>query len=70
MKGVNIMIEVRAYFSGWHEVDKETAKRFCKRMMKGSIAVPQDKKVQWLEENYLRGITVAELFDNVSSGLS
>jgi hypothetical protein len=62
MKGVYIMIEVRAYFSGWHEVDKETAKRFCKHMIKGSIAVPQDKKVQWLEENYLRGITVAELF--------
>ena len=56
------MIQIKAWFGDWAEVDKEQARKFCKSMMKGATAIPQNKKAEWLEEKHLRGITVAELF--------
>jgi len=56
------MIEIKSFFTGWHKTDKETARRFCRHMIQGAVAIPQNKKAQWIEGKYLRGITVAELF--------
>ena len=57
-----MMIEIKAFFSGWKEADKTTARKFCAHMINGATAIPQNKKAEWLEGKHLRGITVAELF--------
>ena len=58
------MIEIKSFFTDWHEVDREQAKEFVKNFMNGATALPCAKKVEYVEENRLRGITVKELFND------
>ena len=57
------MIEVKAFYSGWHEVNKDQAQRFVSHLISGMVSVKGDEnKVKLVEQEYLRGITVKELF--------
>lgn len=56
------MIEIRAWFGEWKEVDRSTAFRFVYHMMEGitTTSVPS-KKAALIDGKHLRGITVQEL---------
>ena len=57
-----IMIEIKAFFGGWHPCSVELARDFVRSMMAGAAAIPETKKAAWMESKHLRGTTVAELF--------
>lgn len=62
------MIEIKTYFGGWKTVDKETAIRFIKHFKDGATAIPQDKIIEYIEQNKLRGIKVLELCPEFNGG--
>lgn len=55
------MIEIKPFFSDWKEVNRETAIRFIKHFKDGATAIPQDKIIEYIEQNKLRGVKVLEL---------
>lgn len=57
------MIEYKTPISGWHEVTKEQAKRCVLNSLNGMPAIPQDKKVDYINNKKLRGITVEALME-------
>lgn len=56
------MIEIKAFYGGWHPCSVELARDFAKSMMAGAAAIPEGKKAAWIEREHLRGATVEELF--------
>ena len=52
------MIEIKSYFTDWHEVDKETAKKYVMNRLKN---MTYSKKIDYINKKFLRGITVEEL---------
>ena len=57
------MIEIRGFFSDWHEVSKEQAKEYVSDIMKRMTALKKSEQIAFVEEKRLRGITVKELFE-------
>lgn len=57
------MIEIRGFFTDWHEVDKEKAREYISKIMKMMIAMKKSEQIAFVEEKRLRGITVKELFE-------
>lgn len=55
------MIQIRAFFGPWREVDAAQARRFVRTMMDGMQAIPDEQKSGYIEAQHLRGITVSEL---------
>lgn len=53
-------IEIKAYFSGWKEVDETTAIRFVKGL-KDRMICPESQKNQLINTYHLRGISCDEL---------
>ena len=57
------MIEIRGFFTDWHEVDEENAREYISKIMKMMIALKKSEQIAFVEEKRLRGITVKELFE-------
>ena len=55
------MIEIKTFFTDWHEVSREKAEEFIKLVISGAQALPHVEKIKFIEEKRLRGITVEEL---------
>jgi hypothetical protein len=55
------MVEVRAFFSGWHKVTIQQAKKFVKHLLDNANAIKENEKENYINKNHLRGITVKEL---------
>ena len=55
------MIEIRTNFKDWHEVDRETAKKYAKDLLHMITAIPSKEIIPYIEQNKIRGITVKEL---------
>lgn len=55
------MIEIKTFLTDWHEVSREKAEKYIKRVMRGAVALTDTEKVKFVEEKQLRGITVEEL---------
>ena len=60
---MNMKIEIKSWFSDWHETSLEQARRFVLSLMDGMTAVPQEQKAAFVETRYLRGITVSALLN-------
>ena len=56
------MIEIKAWFSDWKEVDAEKARDFITGMIKG-MNCGKEKSYAIVNEKHLRGITVQELLE-------
>lgn len=54
------MIEIKSWFTDWHEVNKEQAIKFVKVLLNGML-ISRDKKYDYIEKNHLRGISIKEL---------
>lgn len=55
------MIEIKSYYTDWHEVNEEVARRYVRWLMKNLPMVRKADKKPWIEKNRLRGITIDEL---------
>ena len=55
------MIEIKRPITGWHKVSQDEAKRYALHMMDNITAIPSSAKVEYINRNMLRGITVQEL---------
>lgn len=55
------MIEIKRPITGWHKVSKDEAKRFVLFLLDNTPAIPSSAKVEYINRNMLRGITVQEL---------
>ena len=53
-------IYIKTNFSGWKEVDKETATRWAKYLIEHSNGIPDERKYEWMNTK-LKGITAEEL---------
>ena len=58
------MIEIRSFFTDWHEVDEKTAKQYVRTLLKGITALSMKERIKYIEENRLRGITIKELLES------
>ena len=56
-------MEVKAWYSGWHEVTKEQAIRFVNTMRRGST-LNIEEFIKNMYDKHLRGITVEELLND------
>lgn len=61
--GYIVSIEVKSLFTGWHTVTDEQARRFVLHIMNNSTALKNP--VGYIEQNRLRGCTVAQLLKGV-----
>lgn len=55
------MIEIKKIITGWHEASKDEAKRYVLFLLDHITAIPSSAKVEYINRNMLRGITVQEL---------
>lgn len=55
------MIKIKSYFSGWREVDRETAARFVQHLMAGILTMSDAAKEEYINTHRIQGATVAEL---------
>lgn len=55
------MIEIKNCLTGWHEASKDEAKRYVLFLLDHITAIPSSDKVEYINRNRLRGITVEEL---------
>lgn len=55
------MIEIKTFFTDWHEVSREYAEKYIRQAMSGMTNLKEADKVKFVEEKRLRGITVEEL---------
>lgn len=60
------MIEIRGFFTDWHEVDEEKAREYISKIMKMMIAMNKSEQIAFIEQKRLRGITVKELLSDKS----
>lgn len=58
------MIEIKGYFFGWTAATPERARRFVRLMLSGSN-VNRATLIKSIEARHLRGVTVAELLEEV-----
>lgn len=55
---MNNNIQIKSFFGDWQKVDKEKAKNFIKHLLdKATIS----GSYNYIEENFLKGITIKEL---------
>lgn len=59
------MIKIKAYFADWTTATPEQARRFVRHLLNSSN-VNRAKMVEFIEARHLRGVTVAELLEEVS----
>lgn len=59
------MIEIKAYFARWTTATPDQARRFVRHLLNKS-SVNRVKMVEFIEARHLRGVTVAELLEEVS----
>ena len=55
------MIEVKSFYTNWHETTKENARSYIKGLLVGMTNMPKDEIPAYIEENHLRGISFEEL---------
>lgn len=55
------MIEIKRPITGWQEVGRDEAKRYVLFLLDNTQAIPSSAKVEYINRNMLRGITVQEL---------
>lgn len=55
------MIQFKFIFSGWKEVDKEKAKELVNHLLNGITMMSGQKRIDYINQNRLKGITVEEL---------
>ena len=60
------MIEIRGFFTDWHEVDEKKAREYISKIMKMMIAMNKSEQIAFIEQKRLRGITVKELLSDKS----
>ena len=60
------MIEIRGFFTDWHEVSKEQAREYVSDIMKRMTALKKSEQIEFIELKRLRGITVKELLSDKS----
>ena len=60
------MIEIRGFFSDWHEVSKEQAKEYVSNLMQRMTALKKSEQIAFIEEKRLRGISVKDLLSDKS----
>lgn len=59
------MILVRAFFK-WHELDEKKAFEFCNSfLINGMPNIPEEKRIEVLNKDHLKGITYEELMKQV-----
>lgn len=56
-------IEVRYFYEGWQEVSREEAYRVIEHLYRTTLCHVGEEKISWLQNNFLRGITVEELLN-------
>jgi len=54
------MVEIKSFFSDWHFVEIEQARKFVITMLSG-MNCGREKGIAFINEKHLRGITVQEL---------
>ena len=59
----NDEVEIRSHFTAWHLVNKEQARRYVEHKLENMPAIKQELRAAYIDANYLRGITVAELLE-------
>ena len=57
------MIEIKTLFSDWHEVTAEQARAYVNSFLSMAPGMTYTQKIDYLNENRLRGCTVAELME-------
>lgn len=57
------MVQVKLIFSGWKLVNKETAKSLIEHWIKGITMMSGQKKIDYINQNCLKGITVEQLLE-------
>lgn len=57
------MIEIKTLFSAWHEVTAEQARAYVNNFLSMTPGMTYSQKIDYLNENRLRGCTVAELME-------
>lgn len=57
------MIELKSFFTGWHEVTPSQARKYVNTFISGATGMTYAEKIDYLNENCLRGTTVAELME-------
>lgn len=55
------MIEIRSHFMLWHNVDLTVAKKYVNYLMEHITNIPLSERKQYIEVNYLKGVTINEL---------
>lgn len=58
-------IQIKSLFSDWHPVSREQARRYVKRFMLTAVAMHGKQLIDYIEQNRLRGCTVAELMKEI-----
>lgn len=59
-------IEIRGFFTDWHEVDEEKARKYVLGLMKMITALKKSEQIEFIETKRLRGITVEDLLSDKS----
>ena len=60
------MIEIKGFFSDWHEADIETARQFVSHHLSGiTMTSNPQKRAAMVDGKFLRGITVSELVGGI-----
>ena len=54
-------IEIKSPFTDWHEVSIEQARKYVQTNMNTITAMSGVRKVKFINDNLIRGITVEEL---------
>lgn len=55
------MIEVKAWYGGWHTVTAEQAIRFARKLIDGATGLKSEEKQSYIVSKHLRGVTAEEL---------
>lgn len=54
-------IEIKSFFTDWHEVSREQAKEYIKFLLENITTMRGEKLIQYIEGNKIRGIRVNKL---------
>ena len=54
-------IEIKSFFSDWRITTLDHAKKYSMSVFKGITAMSDTKKIEWINEKRLRGVTFQEL---------
>lgn len=53
-------MQIKSRFKGWIPATKEQALRYARHLYKGAVAVPNKKKTDYINANYLKGVIFTE----------